>query len=70
MVQELKQARLAAGLTSREVAERLGLDGSQVAHLEAGRRVVSPEWLDRWRAALRELLVARGTSILLSLTKI
>ena len=58
--QQLKSARLAAGLTYREVGTAAGLDGSSIAHFEAGRYRPSKAAAQRWQLALRELLAQRA----------
>ena len=61
--ESLRAARLAAGLTYREVGEAAHLDGSTIAHFEAGRYRTSPVALRRWRQALADLLAQRGRQI-------
>ena len=52
----LKSARLAAGLTQRELAERAGVSQSLVAQIERGER-------EPGRNALRRLAGALGTTV-------
>jgi transcriptional regulator with XRE-family HTH domain len=59
----LREARLAAGLTYREVGEAARLDPSTLAHYEVGRANPSERALLRWRRALAELLADRGRRI-------
>jgi transcriptional regulator with XRE-family HTH domain len=58
-----REARLAAGLTYGEVAQCAGLGWTALAHYEAGRRAPSPDTLDRWRTALKQLLAGRASAI-------
>lgn len=44
--------RSTAGLTQKDLADRLGVDNSLIAHIEAGRRPVSKELEPK----IRELL--------------
>ncbi len=48
----VRQARLAAGLTQHQLAERVGVDRSYLARMESGLTVVL---LDRAVRALRQL---------------
>lgn len=56
----LKSARLVAGLTYREVGAAAGLDGSTIAHFEAGTYNPTPLTADRWQGALAKLLAERS----------
>jgi transcriptional regulator with XRE-family HTH domain len=47
----LRELRHAAGLTSVQLAERLGVAQSTISRLERGRQLASPEQVDRWAAA-------------------
>jgi transcriptional regulator with XRE-family HTH domain len=58
--QTLKSARLAAGLTYREVGQAAGLDGSTIAHFEAGTYNPSDSAARRWQEALTGLLAERS----------
>lgn len=57
--QLFRQARLAAGLSYREVGEAARLDQSAIAHYEAGRLRPSAQAAQRWRAGVRRLLGQR-----------
>lgn len=57
----LRAARHAAGLTQAELAQRLGIDQSQVARAESGRVELSAANLDRYLRACRFRLVAVPT---------
>jgi hypothetical protein len=58
-----RRARLAAGLTYREVGESACLDDSAIAHHEAGRLRLSQVSAERLRAGLRNLLAGRLRAI-------
>jgi transcriptional regulator with XRE-family HTH domain len=60
---DLRDARLAGGLSYSEVAKRAGLGWTALAHYEAGRRTPAPEIQDRWRTGLKHLLAARASTI-------
>lgn len=64
----LRQARIAAGLTYREVSSEVALDPSSLAHCEAGRARPSQRTLERWEAALRRLMEQRRAAIEVHLT--
>jgi hypothetical protein len=51
--EQLKAARTVAGLTQREVADRLGISRGQVAEAESGRRYVNTR-LGDWAAGVLE----------------
>ena len=57
----LRAARRSAGLTQTQLAERLGVDQSQVARAESGRVELSAANLDRYLRACRFRLVAVPT---------
>ena len=59
----LHDARLAGGLTYREVGTAAGLDQSAIAHYEAGRIRPSPRAAERLKTALRQLLSDRLEAI-------
>ena len=59
----LRRARLAAGLTYREVGDAAALDRTAIAHYEAHRGKPSPDALRRWQAALAKLLAERSRQI-------
>jgi transcriptional regulator with XRE-family HTH domain len=55
--EELKAARLAAGLSQAQLAKRLGQSGVSTAYvsdLERGNRARGPEVVRRWMAACRK----------------
>jgi transcriptional regulator with XRE-family HTH domain len=54
---DLTAARREAGLTQREVAERMGTTQSAVSRVESGRAVPTLEFLDRYARALEATLV-------------
>jgi transcriptional regulator with XRE-family HTH domain len=54
---DLTAARRKAGLTQREVAERMGTTQSAVSRVESGRAVPSLEFLDRYARAVGTTLV-------------
>ncbi len=62
-VQSLRDARMAAGLTCREVAAQAGLSWSSIAHFETGQLQPSPKSLEAWQGAIKTLLAARACSI-------
>ncbi len=66
----LRQARLAGGLSHREVAQLAGLDRSAIAHYERGRGQPSKEAAERWSKALHQLLARRTAEIGGVLTKL
>lgn len=68
--EHLKSARLAAGLTYKEVGAAAGLDGSTIAHFEAGRYRPSKAAALRWQQALARLLTERGRHIASSLDRL
>jgi transcriptional regulator with XRE-family HTH domain len=49
---ELRRAREQAGLSQVEVARRIGIDASYVAHVEAGRRNPTLRAMDAFARAL------------------
>ena len=49
---ELRLLRAMADLTAQDVARRAGIDRTQLSHIEAGRRAVTPERAVRIVAAL------------------
>jgi len=59
----MRQARIAGGLTYREVAEAARLDPSAIAHYEVGRAHPSEAARRRWRNALADLLTYRSRQI-------
>jgi transcriptional regulator with XRE-family HTH domain len=61
--EHLKSARLAAGLTYKEVGTAAGLDGSTIAHFESGRYQPSNSAAQRWQQALARLLEERAQAI-------
>ncbi len=48
---ELRRMRQAAGLTTRELASRLGVSQPWITHLETGRSRVPPDFASRWAQA-------------------
>lgn len=63
----LRRARLAAGLSYREVAQAARLDPSSIAHYEAHRMRPSAAAQIRWQGAIQSLLQERQAAILDSL---
>jgi transcriptional regulator with XRE-family HTH domain len=51
---ELRRLRREAGLTQRELAERLELSHTYLSKLENGRMPMPPSMGRRWREALEE----------------
>ena len=49
----LKVERVAAGVSLGLVAAAIGVSAGHLSHIEAGRRVASPEMVERIRAAVR-----------------
>ena len=66
----LRQARLAGGFAYREVADRMGVDPSYIAHLETGRVQPSPARLECWRNILRRLIADRISASAAALAKL
>ena len=66
----LREARLAAGLSLRQVADAADLDPSSICHFERGRFNPSPKALERWRQALRGLMEARTKAITETMTQL
>ncbi len=56
---EIRDLRLTAGLTQREMANQLGVKSSHVAYLENGRRSPSGDLILRYRKVEKTLL-AKG----------
>ena len=50
---DLKTARIKAGLKQYEVAARVGIGPTQLCEIEMGRRVPSPQLVDRIRKVIR-----------------
>lgn len=59
-LEELAQLRLRAGLSARELADRLGVDESAVTRGEGGRRRVGVPELQRWALACGSTLEEFG----------
>ena len=60
---DLTAARRQAGLTQRDVAERMGTTQSAVSRVESGRAQPTTEFLDRYARALgRTITVTFGAS--------
>ena len=59
----LRVARVAAGITHQDLAAALGTVPSAIGNYEAGRRIPSPEKLERWRRALKQLMAGRSAQI-------
>lgn len=55
MTNEVRELREVAGLSQAELSRRSGVAQPNIAAYEAGRRMASPEMLDRLRAAARPL---------------
>lgn len=51
---ELKIARLRAHIKQYELAAKLGIPGSQLCDIEAGRRSISPDLAEKIQTALHE----------------
>lgn len=56
---ELKELRVTAGLTQREVSERSGVPQPNISAYEAGRRTPSPEVRSRLENAIKGRLAGR-----------
>ena len=52
---EFRELRATAGLTQREIAERLGVKASYIAYLENGHRYPSGEFVLRYRKVEKAL---------------
>lgn len=48
---QLKRARLQAGLAQRELGEAVGLSQGHISNIESGRRETGLDVIDRWIAA-------------------
>lgn len=57
---ELKIARLRAGLKQYELAAKVGIAATQLCEIEAGRRELSPELLERILGVIKSNVVARN----------
>jgi transcriptional regulator with XRE-family HTH domain len=66
---QLRDARLAAGLTYREVGEAARLAPGTICHYESGRFNPSSAAISRWRSGLMNLLRSRADSISRALTQ-
>ena len=53
---EIRDLRISAGLTQREMANQLGVKSSHVAYLENGRRSPSGDLILRYRKVEKTLL--------------
>lgn len=49
----LKVERVAAGVSSTRIAQAVGISIGHLSHIEAGRRVASPDLIERIRTAIR-----------------
>lgn len=67
-LRNMRQARLAAGLTFREVGTAAQLDPTAIAHYEVGRGRPSAGAVTRWHSALTGLLRNRSQAIAAALT--
>lgn len=56
---EIRDLRVAAGLTQREMANQLGVKSSHVAYLENGRRSPSGDLILRYRK-VEKMLQSKG----------
>ena len=65
--QSLRAARIMAGITQEELAAALGLVPTAIGNYEAGRRIASPEKLELWRTAHKQLMAGRSAQIAHSL---
>ncbi len=52
MTNRIRQLRKQYGLSQQELAQRIGTTGQQVGHLEAGRRKLTQDWMERLAAGL------------------
>ena len=52
MTNRIQALRKQIGLSQRELAERIGTSGQQVGNLEAGRRKLTQDWMERLAAGL------------------
>ena len=52
MTNRIQALRKQKGLSQRELAERIGTSGQQVGNLEAGRRKLTQDWMERLAAGL------------------
>jgi hypothetical protein len=52
---QMKQWRVVAQLSQRDLGERLGISGAYIAYLESGRRVPSPFIIDRYWKFARQM---------------
>ena len=47
MTNKIRTLRKQNGLNQQELAKRIGTTGQQVGHLEAGRRKLTQDWMER-----------------------
>ncbi len=52
MENKIQHLRKQNGLSQQELAKRIGTTGQQVGHLEAGRRKLTQDWMERLAAGL------------------
>ena len=50
---QLKVERVAAGISLTDLAGALGISAGHLSNLEAGKRTVSPEFVERARLAIK-----------------
>ncbi len=66
MTNRIRTLRKQKALNQQELAERIGTTGQQVGHLEAGRRKLTQDWMERLAQGLdcepADLLGPHGTS--------
>jgi imidazoleglycerol-phosphate dehydratase len=53
MANNIRTLRKQTGLSQQELAQRIGTTGQQVGHLEAGRRKLTQDWMERLAAGLQ-----------------
>ena len=52
MANNIRTLRKQTGLSQQELAQRIGTTGQQVGHLEAGRRKLTQDWMERLSTGL------------------
>jgi len=52
MTNKITDLRKQKGLSQKELAQRIGTSGQQVGHLEAGRRQLTQDWMERLATGL------------------
>lgn len=51
-IEQLRAARIAAGLSQKDLAAKLGWSQKRICQYEAGYQAINPRILDRWAHAL------------------